>query len=676
MNNALPDTLSAAAQEIEHLRKTIHYHNHRYYVLDDPELSDREFDKLLRRLIDLETAYPSLITPDSPSQRVGGSPADGFDRVVHLTPLLSLGNAFSREELRAFDARVKSGLDKNQVEYVVELKIDGLAMNLVYENGRLTRGATRGDGTYGEDVTTNLRTIRSVPLVLSETGGIPPLLEVRGEVYLPRKEFDRLNKLREAAGEPLMANPRNAAAGSIRQLDPKITAERALAIFMHGLGTEEGLGVTTHAAMLEKLKALGFKINPHYRLFDDIEAVAEYCESWAEKRVDLPYDIDGLVIKVNNLAHQHALGSTAKDPRWAIAYKFPAEQAATVVEDIFVRVGRTGALTPTAILRPVRLAGSTVSRATLHNADFIEEKDIRIGDTVIVHKAGEIIPEVISVVENRRTGSEQPFVMPTDCPECGKPIVREAGEVAHKCINPHCPALLREGLIHFVSRDAMNIDGLGPAVITSLLDAGLINDAADLYLLKSDTLAGRERMGEKSAANLVAAVAASKEAGLARALFALGIRYVGAKASAVLARQYGDIDKLAVASTEELMTIDEIGPKIAESLAGWFAEPDNLAYIAKLKAVGVKLTEERQEPVSQELAGKTFVLTGTLSMPRKEAEALIAACGGKISSSVSKKTSYVVAGEEAGSKLDKAQELGVPVLNEEEFRVLVQTPEA
>lgn len=676
MNNALPDTLPAAAQEIESLRKTIHYHNHRYYVLDDPELSDREFDKLLRRLIDLETAYPSLITPDSPSQRVGGAPADGFERVVHLTPLLSLGNAFSREELRAFDARVRSGLDKNPVEYIVELKIDGLAMNLVYENGRLTRGATRGDGTYGEDVTTNLRTIRSVPLVLSEIAAIPPLLEVRGEVYLPRKEFDRLNTLREAAGEPLMANPRNAAAGSIRQLDPKITAERALSIFMHGLGTEEGLGVTTHSAMLEKLKALGFKINPHYQLFDDIEAVADYCESWAEKRVDLPYDIDGLVIKVNNLADQHALGATAKDPRWAIAYKFPAEQAATVVEDIFVRVGRTGALTPTAILRPVRLAGSTVSRATLHNADYIAEKDIRIGDTVIVHKAGEIIPEVISVVENRRTGSEQPFIMPADCPECGRPIVREAGEVAHKCVNPQCPALLREGLIHFVSRDAMNIDGLGPAVITSLLDAGLISDAADLYQLKSDVLAGLERMGEKSAANLVAAIAASKEAGLARALFALGIRYVGAKASAILARRYGDVDKLAGASAEELMTIDEIGPKIAESLASWFAEPANLAFIAKLKALGVKLTEERQEPVSQELAGKTFVLTGTLSMPRKEAETLIAACGGKVSSSVSKKTSYVIAGEEAGSKLDKARELGVPVLNEEEFKVLVQTPEA
>lgn len=676
MSTTIPDSLTAAAQEIENLRKTINYHSHRYYVLDDPELTDSEFDKLLRRLIDIETAYPSLITPDSPSQRVGGAPAEGFERVAHLTPMLSLGNTFSGAELKAFDARVRSGLASDDVEYVVELKIDGLAMNLVYENGRMVRGATRGDGTYGEDVSTNIRTIRSVPLVLHETDGMPPLLEVRGEVYLPRREFDRLNKLREVAGEPLMANPRNAAAGSIRQLDPKITAERGLDIFMHGLGTEEGLGVTTHSAMLEKLQKLGFKINPNYRLFTSIDEVIEYCESWSEKRVDLPYDIDGLVIKVNKLSSQRALGSTAKDPRWAIAYKFPAEQAATIVEDIFVRVGRTGVLTPTAILRPVRLAGTTVSRATLHNADFIKEKDIRIGDTVIVHKAGEIIPEVVSVVTNRRTDSAQPFIMPASCPECGKPIVREPGEVAHKCVNVRCPALLREGLIHFVSRDAMNIDGLGPAVIVSLLDAGLVKDAADLYTLKPEDLAALERMGEKSAKNLVDAIDASKQAGLSRALFGLGIRYVGAKASALLAQRYGDIDKVAATGVEELVTIDEIGPRIAESVASYFADPDNLAYIEKLKAVGVKLTEERQTPVSQELAGKTFVLTGTLSMPRKEAESLIAAGGGKVSSSVSKKTSYVVAGEEAGSKLDKANELGIPVLSEEEFRKLVQMPEA
>lgn len=676
MSTAIPENLTAAAQEIEELKKTIHYHSHRYYVLDNPEISDVEFDILLRRLIAIEAAYPSLITVDSPSQRVGGAPADGFERVAHLTPMLSLGNAFSADELRSFDARVKSGLGRTEIEYIVELKIDGLAMNLVYENGRLTRGATRGDGTYGEDVTTNIRTIRSVPLVLKEADDMPPLLEVRGEVYLPRREFDRLNTIREAAGEPLMANPRNAAAGSIRQLDPKITAERALDIFLYGLGTEEGLGAATHSAMLEKLKSLGFKTNPYYRVFKNIEDAIEYCQSWAEKRVDLPYDIDGVVFKVNDLTSQKALGSTAKDPRWAIAYKFPAEQAATIVEDIVVRVGRTGALTPTAVLQPVRLAGTTVSRATLHNADYIAEKDIRLGDTVIVQKAGEIIPEVVSVVINRRTGSEQPFVMPTVCPECGKEIMREPGEVAHKCVNPRCPALLREGLIHFVSRDAMNIDGLGPAVITSLLDAGLVKDAADLYTLQPQQLAEMERMGEKSAANLVTAIEASKQAGLARALFGLGIRYVGAKASATLAKHYGDIDNLAKASLEELLTIDEIGPKIAESVISYFNDADNLAYIEKLKEVGVKLTEERQAAVSQELAGKTFVLTGTLTMPRKEAENLIAACGGKVSSSVSKKTSFVVAGVEAGSKLDKANELGVPVLNEEEFLALVQKPKA
>ena len=676
MNTAIPASLTAATQEIAELKKTLHYHSHRYYVLDNPEISDAEFDKLLRRLIDIEAAYPSLITPDSPSQRVGGAPAAGFERVAHLTSMLSLGNAFSAAELRSFDARVKSGLGSENIEYVVELKIDGLAMNLVYENGRLIRGATRGDGTYGEDVTTNIRTIRSLPLVLNTAGNMPPLLEVRGEVYLPRKEFDRLNKLREEAGEPLMANPRNAAAGSIRQLDPKITAERALDIFLYGLGTEEGLGVTTHAAMLEKLQSLGFKVNPYYRVFDTIDDAIEYCESWTEKRVDLPYDIDGVVFKVNNLDSQHALGSTAKDPRWAIAYKFPAEQAATVIEDIVVKVGRTGALTPTAVLRPVRLAGTTVSRATLHNADYIAEKDIRIGDTVMVQKAGEIIPEVVAVIPKRRTGNEQPFVMPSVCPECGKPIAREPGEVAHKCVNPACPALLREGLIHFVSRNAMNIDGLGPAVIVSLLEAGLVTDAADLYRLEPGPLAAMERMGGKSAANLVAAIAASKQAGLARALFALGIRHVGAKASAILARQYGDIDTLAAASVEELLTIDEIGPKIAESIVSYFADAENLAYIEKLKAVGVKLTEERPNAASQELAGKTFVLTGTLSMARKEAEALIAACGGKVSSAVSKKTSYVLAGTEAGSKLDKANELGIPVLSEEEFLALVQKPEA
>ncbi|HML89987.1 MAG TPA: NAD-dependent DNA ligase LigA [Methylomusa anaerophila] len=661
-----------AQAEVERLRKLIHYHNHRYYVLDSPEISDTEFDRLLRQLINIETAYPELITPDSPTQRVGGAPAEGFERIAHVTPMMSLGNAFSAEELRAFDARVKSGLGAGQVEYVVELKIDGLAINLIYEKGRLVRGATRGDGSYGEDVTTNIRTIRAIPLVLGDNGnGIPLLLEVRGEVYMPRKEFDRLNTERDAAGEPLMANPRNAAAGSLRQLDPKITAGRALDIFVYGLGVREGFQVGTHAQTLEELSRLGFKINPHYRVFNNMDAVIEYCRSWEEQRVDLSYDIDGLVIKVNRLESQEQLGSTAKEPRWAIAFKFPAEQAVTVVEDIFVRVGRTGAITPTAILRPVRLAGSTVSKATLHNADYISEKDIRIGDTVIIHKAGEIIPEVIAVIPSRRTGNERQFTMPALCPDCSGPVVREPGEVAYKCVNPHCPALLREGLIHFVSRDAMNIEGLGPAVITALFDRGLIKDAADLYHLEASTLAEMERMGDKSAWNLVAAIAKSKEAGLARVLFALGIRYVGAKASQILGRHFANIDAIKTATRDDLLTIDEIGPKIAESIVTYFADSKNLRFIEKLRAAGVKLTEERPDTGEQQLTGKTFVLTGTLTMPRKEAETLIEHMGGKVSAAVSKKTDYVVAGSEAGSKLDKAIQLGITVLNEEEFKRLV-----
>ncbi|EAX48987.1 DNA ligase, NAD-dependent [Thermosinus carboxydivorans Nor1] len=672
MQAAIPATLEQAAREAEQLRRQIHYHNHRYYVLDAPEISDAEFDALMRRLIAIEEAYPSLITPDSPTQRVGGAPAEGFDRTLHLTPMLSLANAFSAEDLRAFDNRVRSGLGVDKAEYVVELKIDGLAVNLVYEAGRLVRGATRGDGQYGEDVTANVRTIRSVPLVLP-VNDPPALLEVRGEVYMPRREFDRLNEERQAAGEALFANPRNAAAGSLRQLDPRVTAQRALDIFVYATGRREGLNMETHAQTLETLAALGFKVNPHYRVFGSIEEVIDYCYSWNERRVDLPYDIDGLVIKLNSLAGQARLGATAKDPRWAIAFKFPAEQATTIVEDIFVRVGRTGVLTPTAQLRPVRLAGSTVSRATLHNEDYIRDKDIRIGDTVIIHKAGEVIPEVVAVVASRRNGSERPFVMPDRCPECGSPVVREPGEAAHKCVNSACPAMLREGLIHFVSRDAMNIEGLGPAVIGSLLDAGLVRDAADLYALRFDDLTKLDRMGPKSAQNLLQAIEASKEAGLARLLFALGIRFVGAKAAGTLARHFGSIHALERATVEELMALEEIGPKIAESVANYFADPQNIALVRKLEAAGVKVTEERPAAKRQTLAGITFVLTGTLAtMTRAEATELIESRGGKVSSSVSKKTNYVVAGEEAGSKLDKARELGIPVLTEGEFKKLLE----
>ncbi len=661
------------AQEIDELRRLLHYHSHRYYVLDAPEIEDAEFDRLYQRLVKLEQDHPELITPDSPTQRVGGTPAEGFERVAHSVPMLSLSNAFSAEDLLAFDTRVRNGLPDDSLEYVVELKIDGLAINLVYESGRLLRAATRGDGTEGEDVTSNVRTIRAVPLVLN--GQVPPVMEVRGEAYMPRPAFDRLNDERAEAGEPLLANPRNAAAGSLRQLDSRVTASRTLDIFVYGMGAREELAVTTHEQTLQFLQELGFKVNPHYRVCKTISEVIAYCQSWAEKRVDLPYDIDGLVIKVNSLAGQRQLGSTAKDPRWAIAFKFPAEQATTIVEDIVVRVGRTGVLTPTAVLRPVRLAGSTVSRATLHNEDFIKEKGICIGDTVIIHKAGEIIPEVISVVESRRTGAEKSFVMPATCPECGSMVLRIPGESAHKCINSACPALLREGLIHFVSRDAMNIDGLGQAVVTSLVDSGLVADAADLYTLTAEQVLNLERMGPKSAQNLIEAIAASKQAGLARLLFGLGIRFVGAKAAATLARHFGDIELLAKASADELTALDEIGPRIAESVVESLARPEAERLIAKLTAAGVKLTEEiRRTTGILPLTGKTFVLTGTLpTLTRNDAAELIESQGGKVTSSVSKKTDYVVAGEEAGSKLDKAQKLSITVLNEAELMALLGT---
>lgn len=672
----IPEDLQEIANEIDELRKKLNYHNYRYYVLDHPEIDDREFDILMRRLIEVETAYPSLITSDSPTQRVGGVPADGFQRVTHLTPLRSLGNAFSAAELLAFHNRVQSGLEaQEKIQYIVELKIDGLAINLTYKDGYLVSGVTRGDGSQGEDVTSNIRTIKSVPLVLhSNDIVIPPVLEVRGEVYMPKREFERLNSERERAGEALLANPRNAAAGSLRQLDPKVTAQRSLDVFLYGIGVYEGIELTTHGQMLAYLNKLGLKTNSQYQVFDKIEDVIVYCTNFAEKRYNLPYDIDGMVIKVNDLASQEALGYTAKDPRWAIAYKFPAEQAITIVEDIFVGLGRTGVLTPTAILRPVQVAGSIISRATLHNQDFIEEKDIRIGDTVIIHKAGEVIPEVISVVMEKRNGEERIFVMPEQCPECGGQVARQEGEAAHRCKNPHCPALFREGLVHFVSRDAMNIDGLGPAVLTALIETGLVKDVADLYQLEMEQVLTVPRMGDKSAQNLLTAIEASKHAGLARLLFGLGIRHVGVKAAGIVARHFGNIEDVRQASTEDLLQLDEIGIKIAESIVAYFATKENLELIEKLDVAGVQMTEEKQVIEENQLfVGKTFVLTGTLEkMGRNEAAEIIQKLGGKVSGSVSKKTSYVVAGTEAGSKLDKAKQLGVTVLNEEQFLAMTK----
>ncbi len=676
MTNITQD-LEDVTREIAELRKELDQHNYHYYVLDQPLIDDAQFDQLIGRLLELETLYPSLITTNSPTQRVGGMVAGGFERVTHLTAMRSLGNAFSPEDLLAFDQKVRSGLGgEGKLQYIVELKIDGLAINLTYENGHLVSGVTRGDGTQGEDVTSNIRTIKSVPLLLrSDEVTVPPVLEVRGEVYMPKGEFERLNRERQETGEALLANPRNAAAGSLRQLDPKITSKRSLDVFLYGIGVYTGIELTTHGQMLEYLRKIGFKINSQYRVFDAIADVIDYCTGFVEKRHHLPYDIDGMVIKVNDLESQQILGYTAKDPRWAIAYKFPAEQAVTVVEDIFVGLGRTGVLTPTAILRPVSVAGSIISRATLHNQDFIEEKDIRIGDTVIIHKAGEVIPEVISVIVEKRTGEERIFVMPQKCPECEGDVLRQAGEAAHKCTNPHCPALFREGLIHFVSRDAMNIDGLGPAVLMALVEAGLVKNIADLYKLSMEEVLKVPRMGEKSAQNLLTAIENSKQAGLARVLFGLGIRHVGSKAASIVARHFGCMAAVQEATAEELVTLDEIGIKIAESIVAYFASSDNLELTAGLETAGVKMTQQQQEKGENQLfAGKTFVLTGTLeTMNRSQAAEIIEKLGGKVSGSVSKKTSYVLAGTEAGSKLDKAQKLGIEVLDEKGFTQLLNS---
>lgn len=662
-----------AKQKIEELRAVIAKHEYAYYVMDAPTVSDARYDALMRELIAWETEYPSLVTATSPTQRVSGSPLEGFERVVHRTPMRSLGNVFSKGELAAFDKRVRSGLDTDApVTYVVEHKIDGLAMNLTYENGILVSGVTRGDGREGEDVTTNIKTIRSVPLELrSDEVDVPTVLEVRGEVYMPKDAFHALNRKREKEGEQLFANPRNAAAGSLRQLDPRITAERSLDAIWYAVGVTEGVELKTHQEMLAYLTKLGFKTSPVHESFDDIDKLFDYAVSWQDKRDALDYAIDGIVIKVDDLADRVRLGETAKDPRWATAYKFPAEEAETVVEDIVISVGRTGVLTPTAALRPVQLAGTTVSRATLHNEDYIKMKDIRIGDTVIVHKAGEIIPEVVRTLAEKRTGAEEAYVMPTVCPECGAPAERYESEAARKCTNPQCPARGREGLFHFVSRGAMNMDGIGPSVLTSMVASGLVRDVADLYTLTREQLLTLDRVGDKSADNILSAIETSKEAGLARLLFALGIRHVGVKAAAVLAEHFGSMEALIAADYEAMVALDDIGQKIAESVIAYFSDEDNLRIVKRLDMYGVKMTEEKAERTATTLAGMTFVLTGTLdTLTRNEAGAMIEAVGGKVTSSVSKKTSYVVAGREAGSKLTKAQSLGIMVLNEAEFLAL------
>ena len=669
------DERAADLAEAEKLRREIRHNEYLYYVLDAPEITDAEYDRMMVRLRELEARYPDSIPADSPTQRVGGRASSQFTEVRHLEPLLSLGNVFSAEELRAFDERVRSGLPAgSKVEYVMEPKIDGLACSLIYENGKLVRAATRGDGVVGENVTANVRTIRSIPLTLKVPEGeaVPELLDVRGEVYMPRQAFMRLNEQRAERGESEFANPRNAAAGSLRQLDPQVTASRSLSFFAYYLVGEGAQ--PKHSESLALLARYGFKVSENYKVVENIDEAIKYIGDFNELRQGLSYDTDGAVIKVNDVYQQRILGATGKDPRWATAYKYPPEQAETTLEDIDWRVGRTGVLTPTAVLTPVKLSGSVISRATLHNEDFIRAKDIRIGDRVIINKAGEIIPEVLRVVAEKRTGDEKEVEIPNVCPECGWRVERQGEEAAIRCTNPHCPALGREGLIHFVSRDAMNIDGCGPSVINALLDAGLVRDAADLYSLRKDDLLKLERMGEKSADNLLAALTESKKNELDKLLFALGIRHVGAKVARILATEFGSMEKLQQAQPEKLALIRDIGDKIAESAVTWLNVPANIDLVERLAAAGLTMTFT--PPASQEdnpFFGKTLVFTGTMpTLGRAEAKTMAQDVGAKVSGSVSKKTDYVIAGAEAGSKLEKAQQLGVTVIDEAEFLRLLK----
>lgn len=658
--------LQLAEKKVKDLHNLLNQYNYEYHVLDQPSVPDAEYDRLMRELIELEEQFPELKTEDSPTQRVGGEILDMFEKVEHQSQMLSLGNAFNEQDLRDFDRRVRQGAGEN-VSYVCELKIDGLAVSLRYEDGLFILGATRGDGSIGENITANLKTIRSIPLRLKEN----VTMEVRGEAFMPRRSFEKLNKAKEENGEEPFANPRNAAAGSLRQLDPRLAAKRNLDIFVYGIANAGNTGIVSHSEGLDFLDSLGFKTNKERKRCESIEEVIEYVQGWTHKRPDLSYDIDGIVIKVDSLEEQEQLGATAKSPRWAIAYKFPAEEVVTTLRDIELSVGRTGVVTPTALLEPVRVAGTTVQRASLHNEDLIREKDIKIGDRVVVKKAGDIIPEVVNVLADRRTGEEQDFNMPTHCPECESELVRLDGEVALRCINPKCPAQIREGLIHFVSRNAMNIDGLGEKVISQLFAENLIKDVADIYKLTYEQLIQLERMGEKSVNNLLQAIQNSKGNSLEKLLFGLGIRHVGAKAAKTLAQEFSHMEALEKASRDDLTAINEIGEKMADSIVSFFEQEEAHELIAELKAAGVNMAYNGPKLVSAEssdsfFAGKTVVLTGKLEiMSRNEAKDKIEALGGKVSGSVSKKTDVVIAGEEAGSKLTKAQELGVEVWNEE-----------
>ncbi|MBI5118203.1 NAD-dependent DNA ligase LigA [Candidatus Poribacteria bacterium] len=659
--------------EIEELKRRINHHNYLYFVLDSPEISDAEYDRLMRRLIELEEKHPEYVIPDSPTQRVGAAPIEAFGTVEHSVPMLSLANAFSHEEIREFDARVRKGLGENTVEYVIEPKYDGSAIELVYENGVFVSGSTRGDGFRGEDVTQNLKTIRAIPLRLKEDSRWPTRLEARGEIILNKKDFDEMNQKRLAKGESLFANPRNAAAGSLRQLDPKVTAERPLNIYIHGRGLIEGREFETHWQTMEVFRQWGLRVNlGAMRRINGIDRVIEACTQLEEKRYALPYEIDGAVIKVDRYDFQDALAATSKTPRWALAFKFPAQEEETVVEDIGVNVGRTGAVTPVAFLAPVHVSGVEVRRATLHNEDEVARKDIRIGDHVIVRRAGEVIPEVVNSIPSKRTGKEKKFVMPRNCPVCGSAVERTPGEAASYCTGSSCRAQLVEHIIHFASKGAMDIDGLGEMRVEQLVSEGLIKDAADLYFLRKENLIPLERMADKSAQNLIDAVDKSRKTTLARFLYALGVRHVGEHVAKVLADHFGSLDKTMNASRDQLENVMEIGPVVAQSIHTFFRQPKNLELIEKLKKGGVEIKRE-EKVAGAPLAGKSFVFTGALlHFKRDEAQKLVERLGGRASSSVSRQTSYVVAGGEPGSKYDKARELGVKIISEEEFRKLIE----
>jgi DNA ligase (NAD+) len=683
------------AERIDELRRLIRHHEERYYVLNDPEIADVEFDALMRELEQLESENPDLASDDSPTRRVGGRAAAGFETVEHAEPMLSLDNAYSEEELRAFDDRVRRGLGEDAgqgIAYVAELKIDGVSIALTYVDGSLVRGATRGDGSRGEDVTSNLRTIRAIPLRLKMGSGVifGGHIEVRGEVFLPRKAFERINAQREDAGEALFANPRNAAAGTLRNLDPALVASRGLsALFYQLVGGPEGPPLRAHAETLEQLRAAGLPVEPHWRRCTGIDALVDFCNEWAEKRRALDFDTDGVVIKVDQLAERRLLGTTSKFPRWAIAFKFPAEQKTTFLKKIEVNVGRTGAVTPFAMLEPVFIAGSTVSMATLHNADDIARKDIRERDWVLVEKAGDVIPRVVGPILPRRPPDSQPWQMPTECPRCGAALHRAAEEAVWRCENTSCPAKLQRGLEHFASRSAMNIEGLGESLIAQLIEQKLIADYADIYALKAEALAqltsssvrsdGREivrRFGEKNAAKVIAQIDRSRSNEFWRLLYGLGIRHIGERAAQVLADAFGCVGMLAAASIEQLQATPEVGPVLAESVRSWFDEPRNQRLLERLRVAGVRMEvpadQRNARAVDGPLAGKTYVLTGTLTgMSRDEATAAIERLGGKGAGSVSRKTAGVIVGEDAGSKADKARELGVPMLDEAAFLALI-----